>query len=137
MAVRCAIVWLLMGAAVAGTSPSIGRAADLELVMFEAPGCHWCAQWREEIGPIYPKTPESKRAPLRRVNLHGSWPEWLRGIRAVSFTPTFVLMEGETEVGRITGYAGEDFFWAQLDLLLRDLPADPDDADDAASPSAE
>ncbi|WP_299444126.1 hypothetical protein [uncultured Rhodospira sp.] len=94
-----------------------------ELVMFESPSCTWCQRWHAEIGPIYPKTDESRRAPLRRVNLHDPWPSDLRGLRAVSFTPTFVLVEAGEELGRITGYAGEDFFWFQLATVLKALPA--------------
>lgn len=47
-------------------------AAHGELVMFERDGCAWCAQWDREIGPIYPKTQEAQRFPLRRVNLDKS-----------------------------------------------------------------
>ncbi|MBB4287703.1 thioredoxin family protein [Roseospira goensis] len=90
--------------------------------MFESPACHWCARWHDEIWPIYPKTAEARRAPLRRVNLHDPWPADLRHIRAVSFTPTFVLMADGAEVGRITGYAGEDFFWFQLSAVVQKLP---------------
>lgn len=104
-------------------------AAAAELVMFESPTCSWCLRWHEEIGPIYPKTEESRRAPLRRVNLHDPWPADLKGLRAVSFTPTFVLVEDGEELGRITGYAGEDFFWYQLATVLTALPA-PEDGKD-------
>jgi thioredoxin-related protein len=99
-------------------------ARTAELVMFESPGCAWCARWHEEIGPIYPKTDESRLAPLRRVALHEPRPADLRELRAVSFTPTFVLVDDGTELGRITGYAGEHFFWAQLDMVLEALPAE-------------
>jgi len=99
-----------------------GLAQAAELVMFESPGCHYCQQWIAEIGPIYPKTAESRRAPLRHVNLHEPRPEALRGFRAVSFTPTFVLVEDGAELGRITGYGGEDLFWFQLGALMQKLP---------------
>jgi len=109
-----------------------------ELVMFEAPGCTWCAMWHKEIGAIYPKTDESRRAPLRRVNLHDPWPEALKAIRAVTFTPTFVLIDNGQEVDRITGYAGDEFFWYQLSELLKKLPSDAmlpaDNAAGAPSP---
>ena len=35
-----------------------------ELVMFETPGCTWCAAWDAEIGRVYPLTDEGKAAPL-------------------------------------------------------------------------
>jgi hypothetical protein len=35
----------------------------------------------------------------------------------VRFTPTFVLLDGDREIGRIEGYPGQDFFWARLENL--------------------
>lgn len=126
LAVAALTVWA------ATTAPGSARAA--ELVMFEAPGCTWCAQWHEEIGPIYPKTDESHRAPLRRVNLHDPWPKGLKDLRSVTFTPTFVLVHDGQEVDRITGYAGDDFFWFQLNELMKKLPADAAAPTDPAAP---
>jgi len=111
----------LVGSMIGGRIPG-ARAADL--VMFESAACSWCLRWHEEVGPIYPKTPESRRAPLRRVALHDPWPEDLKAVHAVSFTPTFVLVDEGRELGRITGYAGDAFFWFQLDTLLEKLPDD-------------
>ena len=48
---------------------AIGRADAAELVMFEQRGCPWCAAFDREIGPVYAKTPEGARAPLRRVDI--------------------------------------------------------------------
>lgn len=110
-----AVLALIAMGAVNGT-----RAA--ELVMFESAACSWCERWHEELGPIYPKTAESRIAPLRRVNLHDPRPAGLDAIRGVSFTPTFVLIHNGTEIGRITGYAGDAFFWFQLGTLLEKLP---------------
>ncbi|NIA69735.1 transcriptional regulator [Pelagibius litoralis] len=99
--------------------PSRGAAA--ELVMFEEDGCPWCAVWNREIAPIYPKTAEGQRAPLRRVDLHGTWPADLPELKAVRYTPTFVLIEGGREIGRIQGYPGEDFFWGLLAGLIEQM----------------
>ncbi len=93
-----------------------------ELVMFESEYCEWCERWHEEIGPIYPKTWEGRVAPLRRVDVDEEWPEDLKSIRGIRYTPTFVLMEDGREVGRLVGYPGEDFFWPLLDDLLAKLP---------------
>ena len=94
---------------------SPGHAA--ELVMFEASDCPWCARWHEEIGSIYPKTEESAEMPLRRVDIHDRRPDDLLGIKGIVYTPTFVLMDGGREIGRITGYPGEDHFWGLLGVL--------------------
>jgi len=96
-------------------------AAAAELVLFEAADCVWCEAWDEEIGDIYPKTPEARIAPLRRVDIHDQRPTDLAAVRGVLFTPTFVLMEDGKEVGRIVGYGGEDFFWGLLGVEMKKL----------------
>jgi len=105
--------------------PSAGGAVDrtTELVMFEQANCAWCAAWTRQVGPIYPKTVEGHRAPLRRVDIHASRPDDLKGVAATPFTPTFVLMHEGREIGRISGYPGEDFFWGLLDQLMQKLPS--------------
>jgi thioredoxin-related protein len=93
-------------------------AETVQLIMFESAACSWCEQWDEEIAPIYPKTEEARIAPLRRVSVDDDLPADLAGLKSVVYTPTFVLMAGNREVGRILGYPGEDFFWALLDELM-------------------
>ena len=92
-----------------------------ELLMLEQPGCVWCARFNAEIAPAYPKTAEGARAPLRRVDITGDWPDDLAGIATERFTPTFVLVEDGKEVGRIRGYPGDEFFWYLLAELLAKL----------------
>lgn len=92
----------------------------MELVMVEQDGCAYCARWDAEIAAIYPKTPEGEIAPLRRIDLHDPTPEDLSFKGPVIFTPTFVLVEGGAELGRIEGYAGDELFWAMLTVTLRD-----------------
>jgi hypothetical protein len=115
------MAWTVAAVLLATMAPAGVAAA--ELVMFERRGCAYCARWHEEIGPIYPKTPESRAAPLRRVDLDQSRPDDLAHLAPVGFAPTFVLVEGEREVGRILGYPGQDFFWGLLGELLARLPA--------------
>ena len=98
--------------------------------MYRRDGCPWCAKWDREIGPIYPKTDFSKRAPLRLINLdHDRDLAITHG--AIRYTPTFVLVENAKEVGRIEGYPGDDFFWVRLGNLLEMLK------DPAAPPAAQ
>ena len=94
-------------------------AADLRLVMFEREGCIYCRQWHEQIGPAYPKTPEGAAAPLVQLDIHDPLPDGmaLTGGPPV-ITPTFVLTDGGTEVARLTGYAGDEFFWVLLGGML-------------------
>ena len=100
-------------------------AAAAELIMIHAPNCEWCERWDEEIGPIYPLTAESKRAPLRRIDFDTLADSGLNFARPVIYTPTFILMDQAREVGRITGYPGEEFFWSLLGELMTTLPAPP------------
>ena len=106
-----------------------------ELVMFDEVGCIWCIRWTEEIGPIYPKSEEGRRAPLRRVDINAPRPRDLQGLRNIAFTPTFVLMHEGQEVGRIEGYPGEDFFWGLLGRLMDKLPEDHGIRETHADPS--
>ena len=91
--------------------------------MVEQPYCEWCEVWDEEIGGIYSKTSEGKRAPLRRVDFHEPMPGDYELKLRPQFTPTFILMHGRQEVGRIEGYPGEHFFWPMLNQLLDKIPS--------------
>lgn len=94
----------------------LGRASDaVRLVMVEAPGCRFCAQWHAEIGPAYPDSPEGRFAPLVRVGRDA--PE-LKALKRVTFTPTFIVMRGNSEAGRLAGYPGKDYFWDELREVL-------------------
>ncbi len=95
--------------------------AAAELIMLEQPGCPWCARFNEEIAPAYGKTQEGHRAPLRRVDITQAWPADLDFVERERFTPTFVLVEGGRELGRIRGYPGDEFFWYLLGDLIAKL----------------
>jgi len=92
-----------------------------QLLMLEQDGCAYCEQWHDEIGEIYPKTWEGKKAPLRQIDIHDPWPSDLENIKSDIFTPTFVLIDKDQEVGRLRGYAGDEFFWFLLDELMEKL----------------
>ena len=99
--------------------------AEPRLLMAEEEGCFWCAKWHEEIGPIYPKTVEGRTAPLQRYDLHDETPD-VEFVRSVQFTPTFILVNDDVEVGRVEGYPGEDFFWGLLGMMFEkaEIPLD-------------
>ena len=102
-------------AGLAGWQATGARAA--ELILFEQPGCYWCAVWNEQVGVAYPKTWEGQLAPLRRLNIHEKLPDDLAGLAKGRFTPTFVVWHEGREIGRLQGYS-PDFFWPMLDELL-------------------
>ncbi len=92
--------------------------------MVEQQGCPWCERWHAEIGPVYPKTAEGRRLPLRIIQRAEGLPDAIAFETGVAFTPTFIAVACGREVGRITGYPGEEFFWALLADLVAALPTD-------------
>ncbi len=92
-----------------------------QLVMVEQRGCPWCARWKAEIGIVYNKTDEGKRAPLRVIDIHKDWPSDLEKVPRERFTPTFILVDQGVEVERIYGYQGEEAFWFKLGQMLKKL----------------
>ncbi len=92
--------------------------------MLRADGCRYCEQWEEEIGVVYHKTSESRRLPLRRVDIRDPMPADLKFLVKGGYTPTFIVVDDGREIGRIRGYPGEDFFWGLLAQLAKRLPAD-------------
>ncbi len=97
-------------------------AAAAELLMYRRAGCSWCAAWDRDIGPTYGKTDIGRRAPVRFVDLDHKGAQGIALASPVRYTPTFVLMEGGKELGRIEGYPGEDFFWGFMKRLVELLP---------------
>jgi hypothetical protein len=100
---------------------SVANARAAELVMFEQAGCVWCEAFNREIAPVYGKTDEGRRAPLRRVDIAGPLPQELAFIDIEKLTPLFVMVDNGREIGRIRGYPGEDNFWGLLGVLIKKL----------------
>ena len=107
----------LFGANLAGFS-----AQAAELVMIERSGCSYCVKWDREVAAIYSKSPEGQRAPLKRFNLDDGKPN-LQLNAPLRYTPTFVLVDGTKEIGRITGYMNDAMFWGLLGKLMEQLPS--------------
>jgi hypothetical protein len=101
--------------------PAMTNVRAAELVMFEQTGCAWCETFDRDIAPIYPKTAEGQRAPLRRVNIDRPLPPDLAFIEVERIAPLFVLVDKSQEIGRIRGYPGEDHFWGLLGVLMKKL----------------
>ncbi len=98
---------------------AVSAMAETRLLMFEEDGCPWCELWREEVGVIYDKTDEGKQAPLVVLDLFDPVPEQYILKSDPVFSPTFILVEGGTELSRIEGYPGESFFWGLLEVMLK------------------
>lgn len=110
-------IWFLAAAlaAVVLTAGAPGEARALEqrvrLIMVDDPACRYCRRWNEAVGVGYANSPEGRIAPLKRVRRAA--PE-LEGLDHVVYTPTFIVMQGAAEVGRISGYSGPGYFYEDL-----------------------
>lgn len=98
-------------------------ATATELVMYTRNGCPFCVRFEREVAPVYAKTPEGRAAPLRRIELPAGGVRENGLLEPVIATPTFVLMDNEREVGRITGYLNDDMFWGLLGRLVAVIEA--------------
>lgn len=111
-------------AGLAALAPPV-RAADearrAELIMVERDGCPWCQRWHQEVGVGYPKSEEGMRAPLRVLRSADPVAIGANLKAPVTMAPTFVLVSGGREVGRIVGYPGAEFFYGLLEELLKKL----------------
>jgi len=101
-------------------TPALSSAATL--LMIEQPYCPHCERFNEEVGGIYPKTAEGKRAPLVRLQLNVAWPEPYNAIEKAVVTPTFILVHEGKEIDRLLGYQGDEFFWFLIADLLKKIP---------------
>lgn len=117
---------LTLGAAIVGSTfaikgaPIASAAGTLDgrtmLLMVDDPGCIYCAKWEREVESGYRKSDEGAFAPLeKRHKGHAD----LAGLNSLNYTPTFVLLRNGTEIGRIVGYAGSEWFWGEIEGLFR------------------
>lgn len=109
---------VLFFAALLVTATTATAFAQTRLIMVEEAGCMWCARWNTQIAHIYPKTAEGRAAPLERMDIHAPHPADVVFKSKLRFTPTFVLVVAGSEVSRLEGYPGEDFFWGILRKML-------------------
>jgi thioredoxin-related protein len=105
-----------------GPAPSLtardvvpAKAEAAALIMVDDPACGYCVRWNKEVGRGYARTAEGRAAPLRRVRRDS---RALADFAPVIYTPTFILVRGGREVGRITGYPGQLYFWEELSNLM-------------------
>ncbi len=75
--------------------------------------CVFCKAWERDVGRLYGDTEYAKRAPLLKIDINLFSNHFTDVTPKVSGTPTFILMNGNDEIGRIVGYQNRDmFFWA-------------------------
>lgn len=118
--------------ALAAMAMATAARAELTLMMVDQPGCVYCERWEAEIGPIYPKTAEGRIAPLVHHEIRTALPDGVTLKSKPRLTPTFVLLQDGTEINRLEGYPGEDFFWGLLGMMLEPLPEWQNRSEDAS-----
>jgi hypothetical protein len=107
---------VLVGTLTAMAQPAAAATpSDLALVMVDDPNCRYCRAFDADIGGGYARTAQGRIAPLARIQRKSVQ---LKSYNPVIYTPTFLLVRGGQELGRITGYPGPDYFYAELDTLL-------------------
>ena len=80
--------------------------------------CVFCKAWERDVGRLYGDTEYAKRAPLFKIDIKLFSKHFTDVTPKVSGTPTFILMNGNNEVGRIVGYQNRDmFFWALSEYI--------------------
>lgn len=84
-------------------------------------GCPFCRLWEQRIAPIYPRTREGQLAPLVAIDRRDPGLGGTGVAGSIHYTPTFVLIRDGREIGRIEGFAGDDFFWGQIERLVSRL----------------
>ena len=88
-----------------------------ELILVEQGGCYSCVKFNQEQSDVFDLW-FAKELPLRRVDIHNRWPYAGSGVRRPMGTPTFILVEGETEIGRFAGYGSSEAFWKRFDAVM-------------------
>jgi hypothetical protein len=114
---------LMMGAprrAAAGEAPAQPdwAARPLRLMMVTSPSCQHCRAWKIQIGPGYAASAAGRMAPLFEVDVAGPFPDGLALDRRPRLTPTFILLDRGTEVGRVEGYVGARYFYPVLEEMM-------------------
>jgi hypothetical protein len=111
----CLVALAVWGAEAALRPGSFAAASGVRLIMVQEPDCRFCRQWEADIGPRYARSAEGRFAPLERVRRNAPA---ISGLAPVVYTPTFIVLRGGEEIGRITGYPGPEYFWEELDPIL-------------------
>lgn len=104
---------------------------DLGLIMIQDPACRFCRKWEAEVGKTYAQTAAGRAAPLLRVTRGAAQ---IASFAPVVYTPTFILVRGGREIGRIVGYPGKSYFYEELEALLsraNEAPAPQRERNDA------
>ena len=108
------IVLLLIGSPINASEKN----GQFSLVYVFSEHCVFCKAWERDVGSLYGDTEYAKKAPLFKIDISLFSEHFTDVTQRVLVTPTFILMSGNDEVGRIVGYQNRDmFFWALSEYI--------------------
>ena len=109
---------LLPGIAQARQTALDWKSGSLRLMMISESGCEFCREWRSQIAPGFARSGAGRRAPLFEVDLNGPYPDGLALAGRPRVTPSFILLDRGSELGRIEGYVGAQDFYPVLERMM-------------------
>ena len=108
------IVLLLIGSPINASEKN----GLFSLVYVFSEHCVFCKAWERDVGSLYGDTEYAKKAPLFKIDISLFSEHFTDVTQRVLVTPTFILMSGNDEVGRIVGYQNRDlFFWTLSEYI--------------------
>ena len=108
------IVLLLIGSPINASEKN----GPFRLVYVFSEHCVFCIAWERDVGSLYGDTEYAKKAPLSNIDISLFSEHFTDVTQRVLVTPTFILMSGNDEVGRIVGYQDRDlFFWTLSEYI--------------------
>jgi thioredoxin-related protein len=94
------------------------------LIVFTTEFCPYCKAFMREVGGVYHKTEAGKLFPLTQVDNSKPPEEFRRMVKKIHFFPTLLVLDDQgRELVRYRGYIGEEFFWGEIESLVRKLKA--------------
>ena len=131
---RLARVLLLLLVAFAGTGPfraeaardgaGVVRARRIEVLVLEVRDCTICGLVRQNIQPLYERSPHARMAPMRYVDVTKLDETTIGLVSRINQVPTTVVMVDGREVDRIAGYWAPETFMQIITRMLDNAEAD-------------
>ena len=115
---------LMPGIAEARQTDPDWNVRSLRLMLVSEKDCEFCRAWRREIAPGFAGSGAGRTAPLFEVDMNGPYPDGLALAGRPRVTPSFILLDRGSEIGRIEGYVGATDFYPVLERMMAGAGAD-------------
>jgi thiol-disulfide isomerase/thioredoxin len=92
------------------------------LIVFTTEYCPYCKAFMQEVGEVYDKTRIGGLFPMTEVDNHAPPLEFEDLSWQIRYYPTAVVIDQSgRELARFRGYRGEEFFWGEMESLLKKM----------------